>query len=202
MTVNYLFRMTDTLSFNEYIEERADEMREAFLQERRQNHGLHEELSRKALEEYHPDPDGIRHPSTAHKAYAGLKELMLTASETFVHTPGVLDRLAVDYGEVVRNREARPEIAKTALRDLIRMVLLDQESDPTDNIYADDVIMNDNGEDILVNKQVVWDDVERWLYGDGVVGITEQMSDVRFRGELSVLVAVLDRVVGGEKSAD
>lgn len=197
LVVDYLFDMTGVFDFNEYLEERCKaRMRavmEAYMENPVEDLGVLDEIMEqgdKTIEEYYPDPDKIKRPDIAFKAFAGLKRLILVAGQQAAE-PGMRARLRIDRDTIPRDRYLRQAVARTALRELIRMVLLDELGGKATR-YASGFVEDDEGEPVHIGREVIWDVVHDWLYGDGIVGITEQMIDVRIRGELTVLIALID----------
>ena len=112
--IDHLYDLTGPLDFNEYLQAQHNaEVDAAFWQMINTGEPIVSapevrwELLRRTLERCHPDPEAILNPGLAHRAFAGLKGLVVYASEILATRPGFLAASAVRDRHAAYDRRGR-----------------------------------------------------------------------------------------------
>lgn len=189
--INYLYSLVEPLDFNEYLRIKYHAELDAalllMLQTRKPvapASTVLGELLVKALSKWHPNPRSILHPDLAHRAFAGLKGIVVFASEALALHPGSLHKAMAEAAALQKSTEIPVELL---LRLLIRHVIFEPEVAGLANPYHAPAVWRpkDALHDEDLPKAQIWAFVQESLW-DGIVGISEQMSDVVMRGQYAV----------------
>ena len=189
--IDHLYSFTGPLVYSDYLalryEQELDRNFLEMMQTRKSvapSAEIFDVMIRRVLEKHHPDPDGILNPSLAHRAFAGLKGLVVEACEIFVLRDGLLEHL---LGEIDTSGIGDEQTADLVVKILIHEMLSDQERTASSNPYVAPARwqQHSDGPDEDLPKSLIWGIVQECLWGS-VVGITEQMSDVLARSRYAV----------------
>ncbi|WP_435259839.1 hypothetical protein ACSBLW_08795 [Thioclava sp. FR2] len=189
--IDHLYDLTDPLDFNEYLQAQHNaEVDAAFWQMINTGEPIASasevrwELLRRTLDRCHPDPETILNPSLRHRAFAGLKGLVVYASEVHANRPGLLAHL---LSETDTGKVAPEQAADFLLKILVHETLFDRETEAPSNPYRHKAEWQPEGKPRYreLPKAEIWAFVQEALWG-GIVGITEQMPDALIRGRFAV----------------
>lgn len=198
--IDHLYDLTGPLDFNEYLQAQHNaEVDAAFWQMINKGEPIASapevrwELLRRTLDRCHPNPDTILNPNLAHRAFAGLKGLVVYASETIVTRAGFLEHLLSETDTQPMTEEAAADFL---LKLLVHETLFDPETEPPSNPYRHKAEWQPEGKPryLELPNAEIWAFVQEALWG-GIVGITEQMPDVLIRARYAVAWAVLSASV-------
>lgn len=193
--IDHLCDLTGPLDFNEYLQAQHNaEVDAAFWQMINTGEPIASapevrwELLRRTLDRCHPNPDAILNPDLSHRAFAGLKGLVVYATEVLVTRPGFLEYL---LSETDTRKMAAEQSADFLLKILVHETLFDKETEPPSNPYRHKAEWQPEGKPRYreLPKAEIWAFVQEALWG-GIAGITEQMPDVLIRGRYAVAWAV------------
>lgn len=189
--IDHLYSFTGLLSFSDYLEGQYDQELDRCFLEMMQNGKpiapsaeVFDVMIRRVLNQHHPDPESILNASLAHRAHAGLKGLVVEACEVFVPSDTILEHLLAEIDASAMTDE---QAADLVVKVLINQMLSDQDKTTPSNPYAAQARWEPhlNGPEEDLPKSLIWELVHECLWG-GVVGVTEQMSDVLARGRYAV----------------
>ena len=193
--IDHLYDLTGPLDFNEYLQAQHNaEVDAAFWQMINTGEQIVSapevrwELLRRTLERCHPDPEAILNPGLAHRAFAGLKGLVVYASEILITRQGFLPHLLSETDTQPMTEEAAADFL---LKLLVHETLFDPETQTPSNPYRHKAEWQPEGKPRYqeLPKAEIWAFVHEALWG-GIVGITEQMPDVLIRARYAVAWAV------------
>ncbi|WP_146036480.1 hypothetical protein [Pseudotabrizicola formosa] len=189
--IDHLYSFVGPLGYSDYLKRRYEQELDRSFFEMMQtgkpvapSTEIFDVMIRRVLDRHHPDPDSILNPNLAHRAFAGLKGLVVEACEAFVHHDAVLEHL---LSEIDTSGMSDEQTADLVVKILVHEMVSDQEKRASSNPYAAPAKWQqdlDHPEEDLP-KSLIWGTVQECLWGS-VVGITEQMSDVLARGRCAV----------------
>lgn len=189
--IDYLYGFAGPLGHSDYLERRYDQELDRSFHEMMQTGKLvappteiFDVMIRRVLDRHHPNPDSILNPSLAHRAFTGLKGLVVEACEGFVHHDAALEHL---LDEIDTRGMSDEQTADLVVKILVHEMLSGQDKTASTNPYAAPAKWQQHpgGSKEDLPKAVIWAVVQECLWGS-IVGITEQMSDVLARGRYAV----------------
>lgn len=198
--IDHLYDLTGPLDFNEYLQAQHNaEVDAAFWQMINTGEPIASapevrcELLRRTLDRCHPNPESVLNPDLAHRAFAGLKGLVVYATETIATRSGFLEHL---LSETDTRHMSTEQASDFLLKLLIHETLFDKETESPSNPYRHKAEWQPEGKPRYreLHKAEIWAFVQDALWG-GIVGITEQMPDVLIRARYAVAWAVLSASV-------
>lgn len=136
------------------------------------------------MDAFHPNPEAILHPDLALRAFAGLKGLVVYASDILATRPGFLEHL---LSETDTRKMAPEQAVDFLLKILVHETLFNTKTEPPSNPYRHKAEWQPEGKPRYreLPKAEIWAFVQEALWG-GIVGITEQMPDVLIRARYAV----------------
>jgi hypothetical protein len=194
--IDHLYGLIGPLDFNEYLLKRYNEELDRAFREMMQakapiapSKAVLQVLVRRTLNRWHPSPAEVLNPDRAHRAFAGLKGLLIYASEVMVHRDGLLAHLLT---ETNARRMQGEEGGGFLLKLLVYETLFEKLAGPVANPFQPAALWQPDGSasEQPLPKAQIWQLVQEAVWGD-IVGVTEQMSDVLIRARRTVMGEVL-----------
>jgi hypothetical protein len=191
--IDHFYAYSATTEYSEYLTRRYFETSNAALLNADLNalsgealRDLYHTALLETLAKHHPNATKLLSPDLAHRAFAGLKELVVYASETFVADLDIWAN-ARATAEAQQQRLAGHQKADWLLRFLLHEIVCNAQQDSEQNIYAQSLAwVPYHGQPVQeVARDYIWRLVRECLY-DGIVGLTEEMSDVMIRARYAI----------------
>ena len=194
--IDHLYGLMGPLDFNEYLLVRYNEELDRAFREMMRNRTpiatsreVLQELVHRTLKRWHPAPELVLNSDRAHRAFAGLKGLLVYASEVMVHRDGLLAHL---LSETDARRMKGEEGGNFLLKILVHETLFDKTAGTVANPFQPEAFWQPDGSasEQPLPKPLIWDFVQDAIWR-GIVGVTEQMPDVLIRARRTVMGEVL-----------